>query len=137
MPYMTSRIEEILNGTFTGTPQSRIEALLLVLVASGGGGTGTTNYNYLSNLPKIGGVLLQGDKSLSDLGIINAIRNEINSIDVSAKVQTAVENYLLAHPVSGVDEARCKEIIESYGYMTESDLDSREFTTAEAEAWFN
>ena len=35
----------------------------------GGGGSGTTNYNALSNRPKINGVMLTGDKSLDDLGI--------------------------------------------------------------------
>lgn len=36
----------------------------------GSGGTGTTDYNDLDNMPKIGGVTLEGDVSLSDLGII-------------------------------------------------------------------
>ncbi len=42
---------------------------LLGRKAAGGGGGGTTNYNALNNKPQIGGVTLQGDKSLSDLGI--------------------------------------------------------------------
>lgn len=38
---------------------------------SGGGGTtpGTSNYNDLSNKPKINGVELRGELSLDDLGI--------------------------------------------------------------------
>lgn len=111
--YQDSRIEEILKGTYTGEPQSRVEALLMVLVASGGSvGTGTTNYNYLSNTPKINGIDLKGDKSLLELGIIQAIRNEINNIDFSVAAQTAVETYLLANPVTSVTEARVREIIE-------------------------
>lgn len=35
----------------------------------GGGGTGTTNYNNLSNKPKINGVELSGNKTSADLGI--------------------------------------------------------------------
>ena len=38
-----------------------------------GGGGGTSNYNSLSNKPQIGGVTLQGNKSLSDLGIQSAV----------------------------------------------------------------
>ena len=37
---------------------------------SGGGGGGTTNYNNLDNLPQIGGVTLQGNKTASDLGLV-------------------------------------------------------------------
>lgn len=42
------------------------------IVGEGGGGSisgGTTDYNDLDNKPKIGGVTLEGDKSLEDLGI--------------------------------------------------------------------
>ena len=48
-----------------------IIALIQALGGGGGGGGGTTNYNSLSNKPQIGGVTLQGDKSLPDLGIQN------------------------------------------------------------------
>lgn len=37
--------------------------------SGGGGGGGTKDYNSLSNKPKINGVVLKGNKSLSDLGI--------------------------------------------------------------------
>ena len=36
---------------------------------SGGGGGGTTNYNSLSNKPSINDVTLEGNKSLSELGV--------------------------------------------------------------------
>lgn len=35
----------------------------------GGGGGGTTNYNNLTNKPRINGVLLSGDKSAADFGL--------------------------------------------------------------------
>lgn len=38
------------------------------LSGGGSGGSGTDNYNALTNKPKINGVTLQGDKSLSDIG---------------------------------------------------------------------
>lgn len=37
----TSRVEQILSGTFVGEPLSRVEALLIAWVQSGGGGGGT------------------------------------------------------------------------------------------------
>lgn len=53
-----------------------------------GGGSGTTNYNDLSNRPKINGVTLSGDKSASDLGIA-----EYDDTALDARV-TAVETAL-------------------------------------------
>lgn len=49
------------------------EELLAIAKKSGGGGSGgTSNYNELNNKPQIGGVTLQGNKSLADLGIASA-----------------------------------------------------------------
>lgn len=75
-----SRAEEILFATingeeYNGLPQSRLEELLIELKetieAGGGGGGGTTNYNSLSNKPKINSNTLSGDKSGSDLGLVD------------------------------------------------------------------
>lgn len=41
---------------------------------AGGGGSGTDNYNELSNLPKINGTTLSGDKSSSSLGLQSEIK---------------------------------------------------------------
>lgn len=41
-------------------------------IGGGGGGGGTSDYTDLSNKPKINGVTLAGNKSLSDLGIVEA-----------------------------------------------------------------
>ena len=38
---------------------------------SGGGSTGTTNYNNLTNKPSINGVILIGNQTNSELGIVN------------------------------------------------------------------
>ena len=67
-----SRNEAILRATIDGTeyeapPQSRIEDLLIELKAAIEQGACTGNYNDLSNKPKINGVALQGNKSISDL----------------------------------------------------------------------
>ena len=42
------------------------------LMHNGGGGGGTSDYEELSNLPKINSVELKGNKSLADLGIASA-----------------------------------------------------------------
>ena len=69
-------LQATIDGTpYTDPPQSRIEELLLelkaLIEAGGGGGGGTTNYNGLTNKPQINNVTLQGNKTLSDLGITN------------------------------------------------------------------
>lgn len=84
-----SRVEEILFDTingeeYNGLPESRVEELLLelkeVIEAGGGGGGGTTNYNLLQNKPQINDVTLTGNKSLSDLGIIQEIKKVMDMI---------------------------------------------------------
>lgn len=80
-----SREEAILRATIDGTqyndyPQSRMEELLLelkeVIEEGGGGGGGTDNYNLLKNKPMINGHELEGNMSVSDLGIENPLTQE-------------------------------------------------------------
>lgn len=47
-----------------------------------GGGGGTTNYNNLTNKPRINGALLSGDKSAADLGL--AAASDIPSVPVQS-----------------------------------------------------
>lgn len=49
---------------------------------TGGGGGGTTNYNNLTNKPRINGVLLSGDKSAADLGL--AAASDIPTVPVQS-----------------------------------------------------
>lgn len=50
-----------------------LETLLLAKKQSGGGGSGgTSNYNQLTNLPKINGVTLQGNKTAEEYGLASA-----------------------------------------------------------------
>ena len=80
-----SREEDILRATIDGTqydgkPQSRIEKLLLELKEAieagggGGGGGGTTNYNLLTNKPKVNGNELTGNKTSKQLGILEGMK---------------------------------------------------------------
>ena len=43
-------------------------------------GQGTSNYEELENLPTINGVVLLGDLSLTDLGIVEAQASDIDAI---------------------------------------------------------
>ena len=51
-----------------------IETLLLAkkLAGGGGGSGGTGNYNQLTNLPRINGVELRGNKTAEQLGLASA-----------------------------------------------------------------
>lgn len=51
-------------------PITREEMYLKAIVDNGGGGQGTSNYNALTNKPKINGVEVQGNKTSNDYGII-------------------------------------------------------------------
>lgn len=59
------------------------EILLGLIKANSGGGGGTSNYNQLENKPQIGGVTLQGNKSLADLGIASAtdLANKVDKVN--------------------------------------------------------
>lgn len=49
--------------------------------SGGGGGGGTNNYNELSNRPKINGVTLTGNKTTSDLGIVENVQADWDETD--------------------------------------------------------
>lgn len=56
-------------GRSSGMTGDDAYAILHNKMDSGGGGTGATNYNDLTNKPKINGVELSGNKTSADLGI--------------------------------------------------------------------
>ena len=75
-----TRKEKILSGDLTIEPVTREEQLLYALVAGGGGGGGgTTNYNVLTNKPKINGVELRGDKTSAELQIDTTLSAELKA----------------------------------------------------------
>lgn len=63
-----------------------VEMELSDVVPAGGGG-GTTNYNYLTNKPQINGKVLQGNSTLQELGITQAIGTEVDSYVQSHKAE--------------------------------------------------
>lgn len=50
----------------------------------GGGGSGTSNYNQLTNKPSINGVTLTGNKTTSDLGIVENVQADWDETDSTA-----------------------------------------------------
>lgn len=86
MPELPGRDEQIIQSIIDGTeytrvPQSRIEYLLLQLKQVIENGR-TSDYNDIENKPQINSVTLVGNKSLSDLGIVNPImiKGRVNSV---------------------------------------------------------
>lgn len=141
MPEIPGRDEQILqaiiNGTeYTQVPQSRIEYLLLQLKAIiEGGGGGVSDYTELENKPSINNVTLVGNKSLSDLGIVNPmmIKGRVNS--VSDLPQVAEPGWV--YFVGRSDDADLREYVytednewEFLGYLSIV-IDSALSTTSE------
>ncbi len=140
MPEIPGRDEQILqaiiNGTeYTQIPQSRIEYLLLQLKALIEGGLGVSDYTELENKPSINNVTLVGNKSLSDLGIVNPmmIKGRVNS--VSDLPQVAEPGWV--YFVGRSDDADLREYVytadnewEFLGYLSIV-IDSALSTTSE------
>lgn len=140
MPEIPGRDEQILqaiiNGTeYTQVPQSRIEYLLLQLKALIEGGLGVSDYTELENKPSINNVTLVGNKSFSDLGIVNPmmIKGRVNS--VSDLPQVAEPGWV--YFVGRSDDADLREYVytadnewEFLGYLSIV-IDSALSTTSE------
>lgn len=140
MPEIPGRDEQILqaiiNGTeYTQIPQSRIEYLLLQLKALIESGLGVSDYTELENKPSINDVTLVGNKSLSDLGIVNPmmIKGRVNS--VSDLPQVAEPGWV--YFVGRSDDADLREYVytadnewEFLGYLSVI-VDSALSTTSE------
>ena len=81
-----TREEIFLKAAATGntqglpTPLTRVEEYLKYIAENGSGGGGTSDYEQLQNLPQVNGTTLVGDKSLSDLGITQAIKKVASMI---------------------------------------------------------
>lgn len=140
MPEIPGRDEQILqaiiNGTeYTQIPQSRIEYLLLQLKALIEGGGGVSDYTELENKPSINNVTLVGNKSLSDLGIVNPmmIKGRVNSVSDLPQVAETGWVYFVGRS----DDADLREYVyttdnewEFLGYLSIV-IDSALSTTSE------
>lgn len=142
MPDIPSRDEQILtaiiNGTeYTKIPQSRIEYLLLQLKELIEGGLGVSDYEDLDNKPSINSVTLIGNKTLSDLGIINPmmLMGRVDTVADLQSVQNPQTGWL--YLVGYVSDAQKAEYVytanntwELMGYNTIV-IDSAMSTTSE------
>ena len=57
------------NGVDNKTYMTPLRTKQAILANKSGGGSGTSNYNDLENKPKINGVILEGNKTSSELGL--------------------------------------------------------------------
>ena len=111
MPEIPGRDEQILQSIIDGTeyskhPKSRIEALLLELKELIEGGMGVSDYEALTNLPQINSVTLIGNKSLSDIGIVNpmVIKGRVDTVADLANVQNPQPGWVYFVGSSGAAE---------------------------------
>lgn len=85
-----------------------IQDAIIELENGGGGGGGTTNYNALSNKPQIGGVTLEGNKTLAQIGAgtYSKPSGGIPKSDLASAVQTSLgkaDTALQSAPVTSVN----------------------------------
>lgn len=118
MPEIPGRDEQILQSIIDGTeynkkPKSRIEALLLELKEVIEEGGGVSDYEALENLPQINSVTLIGNKTLSDLGIVNpmVIKGRVDTVADLANVQDPQPGWVYFVGTSGAAE------LEEYVYI--------------------
>ena len=62
----------------------QIARMMALDAAQQGGGGGTSNYNQLTNKPSINGVTLTGNKTTSDLGIVENVQADWDETDSTA-----------------------------------------------------
>ena len=77
-----THLEKVIAGE--ALPESHLEKVIALYGGSGGTG-GTTNYNLLSNKPKVNGVELTGNKTLKDLGLL--YEEEITTVSNAWSIQ--------------------------------------------------
>ena len=118
IPTPVTRREQYLSaiaGEDHGVPESPItreEQYLQAILdnGGGGGGGGTTNYNALSNKPKINNVELTGNKSLADLGITKAEANKLGLVKPDGETTEVDENGVIKVIGGGGDSTITEDI---------------------------
>lgn len=102
--------------------------LLLARQLGAGGGGGTTNYNDLSNKPKINGVELQGNKSFSDLGLGTAAEKDYTDTVTDGSTDLPTCNAVHDFVQPQIDALRLMMNATVYGFRidkTNSDPETR------------
>lgn len=90
----------------------------VMTISSSGGGGGSTNYNDLSNKPSINNVTLQGNKSLTDLGI-QPSGNYVTPSDLSSVATSGSYNDLTNKPTI---PSKTSDLTNDSGFITNSAL---------------
>ena len=130
------------NDTYDGSADKTIN------IPTGGGGGGTTDYNDLTNQPKLNGVTLKGNKTLDQIGAVQKNQGSGNSgkyLSVGSdgnvtlsdppasggaldpeQVNQAVENYLTENPPSGMTAEQEQQLNQNTTDVADlkSDLDN-------------
>lgn len=95
--------QEALNGNSNDTIITPLR-LKQVINRKGGSG-GSTDYNNLENKPKINGVVLEGNKTASDLGITGIDKSYTYNQNIPSSVWTIIHNLDKYPSVTIVDSA--------------------------------
>lgn len=102
----------------TLTPIQNVSATMENVLLQEGSGEGATNYNELSNKPKINGVTLTDNKTTEDLGIVaNAQWGNIAGI---LENQTDLKEALDDKVNLGEVPIALSELVNDVGYITDS-----------------
>lgn len=126
----------------TPAPITREEIFLDAIANNSGGGGegGTTNYNQLTNKPKINGTELSGNTSLDDIGVTSAITEEVAKIvaDAPEDFDTLKEmsDWITEHEDSAAAmnsaiQANTAAISAKVDKVSGKDLSTNDYTTAE------
>jgi hypothetical protein len=88
----------------------------VMTISSSGGGGGSTNYNDLSNKPSINNVTLQGNKTLTDLGI-QPSGDYVTPSDLSSVATSGSYNDLTNKPTI---PSKTSDLTNDSGFITNS-----------------
>lgn len=101
----------MINDLVISQIRQRLEILYQMVdeleTSGGGGGGGTTNYNELTNKPRINNVTLSGNRSLDDIGVSQAISDALIPVQtaISGKVDKVAGKGLSTNDFTNTDKA--------------------------------
>lgn len=94
----------------------------------GGGGGGSTNYNDLSNKPKIGGVELSGNKNITELGGVQSFNGRSGSI-------LPIAGDYSADQVNYDSNKTVKQVIDALATKETSDITGQQSLLKDTVGW--
>lgn len=101
----------MINDLVISQIRQRLEILYQMVdeleTSGGGGGGGTTDYNELTNKPRINNVTLSGNRSLNDIGVSQAISDALTPVQtaISEKVDKVAGKGLSTNDFTNTDKA--------------------------------